>query len=696
MELSRINQNISFKGSVRKDSPTFGGISAKNLANSDAIKAVKKIVDGSANNLLSDTVERIPKKYLTESGVPVAVSKGKDLVESFVDIGRIPRGIATSIAQNLYERFPDNKLVKQFYNAPFVQKHIGLTSLKNNLGALRGIYKNGTEFLKKAGGDADVAKETVSKGFDKLLNSSMGWGKPSYDTKYERFWVRLVSGFTAANFLGKDFFNKAKMNGKDDREAKRSAREKITQERLANTGEAISQFAFLATFAQLANTKSWVAPVVSAGIGVAFNVISRLALGRKLTRVKTTPTSVQFGSTPQIEDFVQKAKNEQKPDNISAPKRDKKHRLSLKNILIATGASIAAGFALKAGANTKAFKSLKGAFNATSLGTRIKKLQANTFEEAITSVGELQELGGLLKKTGESGLGDDILKSVSNFAEGQKIYAGRRIKTAKLFGKVEVPVSRLYELPLMPLRFLKELVTYPYKMVNTFAQDIAKNTLKKRNIDWEKVKPKDIKNGVSRFCAKLIDTPKSVKKPDIADIENVLFRFRDFKGKYPKTADLEREFGKYVQNIRKLSVNSTTASKISNEKLVIPAQILSMLGGIFFNMNDDYNQTITLGGTREQAQKDARLRGMNKFVRVAVQATIAGTLNGMFAKYYNSSLLKAGLITAGATVATDTACRVLTGMPFKRMSKEELIQHKKNKEKGINEKYFRMVDRAVS
>ena len=148
--------------------------------------------------------------------------------------------------------------------------------------------------------------------------------------------------------------------------------------------------------------------------------------------------------------------------------------------------------------------------------------------------------------------------------------------------------------------------------------------------------------------------------------------------------------------MRKISVNSTTASKIQNEKLAVPAQILGMLGGIVFNMNDDYNKTIELGGTKEQAEKDGRLRGANKFVRVAVQATIAGTLNSMFAKYYTGSLLQAALITAGATIATDAACRGLTGMPFRKMSKEELIKHQEKKENGVNEKYFKVVDKIVS
>ena len=49
----------------------------------------------------------------------------------------------------------------------------------------------------------------------------MAFDKTTYDTKKERFITRLVSGFTAAVFLGNDFFNSAKPKGKTDEEAKK-------------------------------------------------------------------------------------------------------------------------------------------------------------------------------------------------------------------------------------------------------------------------------------------------------------------------------------------------------------------------------------------------------------------------------------------------------------------------------------------
>lgn len=711
MKLNQNNQNIFLHAAAPKGSPTFGGLSSKIPTSLDEIKKIKRIVDCNANNLLSDTVRRIPSTYLTRKGtdaenilLPTFMPKWHDFVESFIDIGRMPRGIATSVIQNLRNKFPKSRFIRQLAIAPFVQRHMHVVNLKNNLGTLNGIYENGAELLKKAGSSSALCKcsieesacEGVSKGFDKLLNDSMEWAKPKYDTKYERFWTRLVSGFTAASFLGKDFFNKAKMNNKDDKEAKQAAREKMNQEVLATTGEAISQFAFLATFAQLANTKTWLAPIVSAFIGLTFNIVSRIALGRKLTRIETPNSTVQFGTAPKIEDFLQNAKNSKEQTNINLPVKEKRRLLTLKNILIATGASIVTGFALKAGVRTKTFQNLKKVFDDTGFGGRINKLRASAYEEMITNRREMQEASNAFHQIGESELGRRIKSDIPKFQSEHGIYLGRRAKTTKLFGKVEVPVSSLYQLPLIPLRFFKELIMYPYKMVNSFAQSTARGVLQKQGIDLEQVKPEQIQKRFSRFCAKIVDNSPAARKKDATDLENIFFRFREFKAKYPNPDEFEKEFGKYVKNMRKISVNSTTASKINNEKLAVPAQILGMLSGIAFNMNDDYNKTIELGGTEQQAQKDARLRGTNKFTRVAVQATVAGTLNSLLAKQYSSSLLKAALITAGATVLTDTVCRILTGMPFKRMNKEELIKDKEKREKGLSQEYFRVIDKVVS
>ena len=113
-------------------------------------------------------------------------------------------------------------------------------------------------------------------------------------------------------------------------------------------------------------------------------------------------------------------------------------------------------------------------------------------------------------------------------------------------------------------------------------------------------------------------------------------------------------------------------------------------------MNDEFNSSVRNGSTKQEAEKDARLRGINKFFRMSVQVIISGALNSIFVKQYNNSIAKAGLVVALSTMLTDSASRVLTGMPTKKMTKEELEQYRENHKKGFMSWYYKLIDKLAS
>ncbi len=148
-------------------------------------------------------------------------------------------------------------------------------------------------------------------------------------------------------------------------------------------------------------------------------------------------------------------------------------------------------------------------------------------------------------------------------------------------------------------------------------------------------------------------------------------------------AKLSEEFGKYVRKMQLASNNSVTSSKGNNSKIAVIAQTLGTLTGMWFNMNDEFNAAVRNGSTKEEAEKDARLRGINKFFRMTVQVIISGSLNNIFSKQYNNSIASSAAVVAASTVLTDMASRVLSGMPSKKMTKEELEQYQKTTKKGL-------------
>ena len=207
------------------------------------------------------------------------------------------------------------------------------------------------------------------------------------------------------------------------------------------------------------------------------------------------------------------------------------------------------------------------------------------------------------------------------------------------------------------------------------------------------------KNGVKNTAAK---SKGLAKEPEIDvndpyHIMNLYKRFLEFESKYGKDSDnLIKEFQAYIDKMRVLSNNNITSSKGNNSKIAVIAQTLGTLTGMWFNMNDEFNASVRNGSTKEQAEKDARLRGINKFFRMSVQVIISGSLNNLFVKQYNESLLNSGLVVAASTILTDAMSRILTGMPAKKMTKEELDKYQKEHKEGIMSWYYKLIDKLAS
>jgi len=671
--------NTFTKVSFGKKTPSF-----------DDLKNIGEIVNCQTGGLVKRVTERVEAnpealkqfQQMGEDLYPVKSNHLKDFANSFVELGNIPRRLFTSVSEKLHSAFPGNKFLKDVFNSDFVQNHFKRQGVNNDIATLKGIYDSGARILEKNKGLTDALCEcgqnggicqAISKSFNKALNETLAWGKPKYATKDERLVTRLVSGLTAAVFMGKDFLNKALMQGKSEEEAKKDMRQKTKQEVIANIGEGVSQFCFLATFPLLANTKQWIAPVVSAGIGFTFNIISRLMAGMPLTRKEVPPKLLPFGSLAipmSVEDFANRIKEGapvQKPLNgisgqiVQEKENKKKSLLSLKNILIACGVSIAGGFVLRYGriklAESNIGKSLKNRLDTSFIGEKIKAVKASHIEEIFTNQKEINSLTKTLGAIDEPNLAKDIQKnlrkSLKNIGENESIQVGARQAITK---GMEVPRHELHKIILAPFKFIKNVVTFPYQKALSLAE--------------------------SQGWVKAIEKPKAVF--DTYDINNILLKFRELKEVHKGDHDKFIEaFKECIQKGREVAANNITTSKIENQKVTVTAQVLGMLLGINFNMNDDFNKTVDNGGTKEEGEKAARLRGLNKFMRTSIQAVVAGTLNNTLVKYYNMGLLKSGAITLVATAMTDVASRAILGMPFTKMSKEEQEAHNEKQEKTI-------------
>ncbi len=691
MKTSSLQQNFS--------NVNFGG----KTPDIEHLKKIKKFVNCSVNaladNLTKEVKAKAPDAVEMVEGLELPKKTGffRNAIEGIRDLFELP----FDLMEDLASRFSNSR----FYNSEILQKYRDHALKENQLKALQGLYEDGARFIsevpenvlskiKSQKGVCDGACKSVCDDigdkFDDLLNKSMAFDKATYDTKKERFITRLVSGFTAAAFLGNDFFNSAKLKGKTDEEAKKSQLLKQGQEVKENILEGLMQFGLLSCFSGFVNSNLWASALFGTAISLVSRIISRKSSGMRLTRMDAPEYS--------IKEFQKSVKNNEEYKTQSEMNKEaKKPILSLKNILLFCAGSIVAGFTLRAlKLHTDIGRKISNLFTGY-----INKIDNQSLQKVIATSEELEELSKILFNCGENKLSQKIR---NKFALQDNLFLGKTPKTTKIFGLIEVPVSELKKLPLAPFRIFKEIFSYPYKIAKNLASatGLIKNGEKTDLLSPQEA-IKRIKKMKSVNFVEDIKITKPIKSSELKEllsdpygIKNLYLRYKQYKSKYGANPEkLNEEFGKYVNKMRLASLNNKTVSKVDNSKIAIIAQTTGTLSGMWFNMNDEYNAAIKNGDNKQEAQIAARKRGLNKFARMSSQVAISGALNSLFKRQYQGSMIGAGLIVALSTLLTDIVSRQMTAMPTKKMNKEELEKYQKDHKEGFMSWYYNLIDKLA-
>lgn len=674
--INNINQNTHFKGKV----PNIDELAASKRFANCALNGLWDNLSNSIKNKRPNLIKSINSIEYISDDTPL-----RRITSSLKCFFGMPLDILDSIAK----KFPDSKLS----NAEFLQKYRDSVQFEDNIRAFQGLQKNGSKFAKEymnanglteypIGDCGEYCRsicDPVTNKFLEQLNDTMADKVANYDTKKERFSTRIISGLTAALFLGNDFFNKAIQKGKTKEEANKEQCLKQGQEIKENACEAITQFAVFACFSKTINKSPWAPAIIGAGIGLVSRVISRLSSGMKITRMDVSEYSKTIA--PSMNEFVESAKtgnttellNKKRQDYVEEAKNEhKKPVLSIKNILLFCAASIAGGYALRFGKkHTKIGQNI-----AEMMKNHTEKLKPEILEETTATPDKLMKLADVLYENGNEKFSTCVEEIIRKNSKLNNISLGADYKTKKLFGKVEVKVKDLKALKTAPFRFIKELVSYPYKIASKLEEAIRNSKI--------------VKNSGT-----IPEKPKPTK--DIYGIQNLYKRFLEFEEKSGgDEAKLAKEFGEYVDKMILKANNEVTSSKGDNSKIAVMAQTLGTLTGMWFNMNDEFNSSVRNGSTKKEAEKDARLRGINKFFRMTVQIIISGSLNDIFKKQYNNSIASSAAVVVVSTILTDMASRILSGMPLKKMTKEESEKYQKDHKEGTMAWYYKMMDKLAS
>ena len=673
------------------------GISFTSYGKVVHLPSIKKVSQCHIDGIFTFLEGKTGSNFIQTIGENTRFSKPHSFIDTlkypFVDL---PKDILITFAKKFN--------IKSLQNSNLLKKYTENQQSKSYQRAMRGLLKNGDNFINqfakknginpkdidkficdnKCNADFQSICDDTTKKLYALFDDNLAKDKAHYHTPHERTVVRLVSGITAAVMLGNDFYNKSIMNGVTEQEAIDSAKTKRKQEILATVQEAISQYFLLGAFASFSNNSKIGAPLLNTALGILFHITSRISTGREHTRIK-----INDGSQPSflsINKFIDSVKENKHAElkKQKLEKDDKNHILSLKNILLATGASIGVGFALKGIKSTKIFNNLKEQITNLDFVKDITKKYRNfTVGEVWVSKDDINNLYNAYAKSGFIGVAKThqpifdkafsnpkLVKQFKN-PDGtmvEKILLGEYEKMSKIpFTNIQASRKELLHIPLMPIRFVTELFSYPYKAVH-----------------------------------KILEGLKIVKKPEKIELKNeyhLLNTYLDFKEQLAKfggevNKDFLEFYRKHIEQNRISALNKETQSSVKNAAIGKTTQLMGTFGSLYFAMTDEFNNTAKQTGDKHKAEKDARLRGVNKIIRIATQIVIMG-INDIFKIPYAKSILGAGAITAVCTILTDSISRTLSGMPFRKMNKEELEKYQKDHKEGALGTYYRALDKLT-
>lgn len=667
--------------------------------------ATKKILNSAKNEIgeefVSGILNKVPKE-LMENGVPKSekasqlfTSGGMDFLELFLD--PIYRGLGKI-----------GKTNSRFYK--WYSKHLSDEKIIN---AAKGVIELGSKAIDEAEKSGkDLAKIELTK----HLNDAFSYNTGAYDTKKERFLTRIVSGITASIFLGNDFYNKAISRGKSDSDAKKSQHLKQGQELKENFTEGALQFAGLALLTKLTNQSIAATVLTTTGVSLIAKVVSRKMSGMKISRVKVPENS--------INEF-EKSIKENRPYETQSEKdkKAKKPILNAKTILAFCGASIAAGYIIRfvqgklfVGADNSKIKELGGFIKSKIIDKEFDKVTSTV----ATTKEDIDTVAKITRKTGQTAFADEILnlKNCEFDAQKGQLELGLTKSVTDVFG-MKINKNKIRQAPLLPFQILKEIALYPFKLFDKLVGAIASDSFK-ANKDSAKILDGIKNSGLTGLSTKdkirgfftseykarvekefVFDKMLEEKNKAIAknlngtSVENIFLKYSDIKNKYSgNQAKIEEEFEKQLTNARLRSLDTRKASKNNNASIAVMAQLLSTITGIWFNMNDEFNAAIKNGEDKQEAGASARRRGIAKVARTTSQVAITGTLNEVFRRQYNSSLLKSSAVVLVCTILTDKVTRLLSAMPTRKMkNKEEIDQYQHDQKTGRMAWYFNGIEK---
>lgn len=563
---------------------------------------------------------------------------------------------------------------------------------------------------------ANLAQDSIGKASKKV-------GK--YNTKTERAWNRLGTGFVSATFAATDFYNISMLQNNDPEKANASGRKRFMQDMRRQGLTAGITYVVLGALQKSVNNSVLYAALSLGGVTLISEILSRLMGGISLTplspeeakeiaekkenkkaknknkepeEVKEEPKQIQAENktntqnptasnnfevfnvfTNKVNDYQQikvpsftANKNLSQTQNNQPQKEDGKKKSGLgakigKWLLGAVGLSLSIGYlrTKNVGKIDDIIKSMSAKYNQTidKLTRRRLILPKDDVEGFLSHL----QSNNFVEQAAE-------LKNKLSFATKHGTLTGQAPAVRRYLPKKEInPNGYYYDFGWVESKGRKtalNILLYPFNTVNKLLQ--KGNNLVKMLFGIKPVQKEA--QGISKDTA-------------VAFIEKYATKYRDALNKndmHPFTTELEDAFTRHFSEANSQNKNTSVA--------MISRFLITIISGYFF-VNDYRNEVLieSKGKDVERANATMKERVGHKLANFFLNSMFMDIFNTTFENIYLGSVVGATGVAMATEFTNETAVRASICTPTSKMTREELIEYENERlnDEGLKGNYFR-------
>lgn len=635
-----------------------------------------------------------------------------------------------------------------------VAKKQALDSFYRLAGAFEQANEGISTVIAKNAGKTEEAMKGVKLGFiksniSKLAGDSVEAATKKvgqYNTKTERAFNRLATGFVSATFAAKDFYNISMLQKDNKDEANAAGHKRFAQDMRRQTITAGITFIVLGAFQNKVN-KSMFHAVLSLG-GVTF--ISEI-LSRKLGGIPLKPLSSDEAAKQAEKQKKKKEKlafkkgKEQKEDKKSD--EVKESTLALNNTV--QNSPFPSTMTMPLGYSGQLSNDSKNVFD---VFTNKQTNTANNTTPSFTSNDENKaentkkedQLKNTKKKT--SNILHNALKVMGGIVGASLVIGFLRSKNIlnidtiikEISGKYKNFTDKLTTKELiLPQNQVDDFMNYlqdsgfkqQHSKLSGVMSDIKENHVLDETSGMVRklIKAEDIKEGSLFYdmgkvdakgrktlvnvitypinaISKLIKSANTVSKRIFvkeagtakAELskETAVSFIQTYSEKYKKAVEQGKvdEFNKEIQNAFSRHFSEANSKNKNTTIALMSRFLITVISGYFF-VNDYRNEVLieSKGKDVERANATAKERIGHKVANFFLNSMFMDIFNSTFENIYLKSVPGAVAVAMATEYTNESAVRASICTPRRKMNKEQLIEYedKRLNDKGIRGKYYR-------